>query len=75
MLERALGIEEQHFGKSNPALASTLTKLANLHVDLKLTVSAKELLERALDIQEKHHGSDSAEVLFVSFAGNHYCSS
>ena len=62
LLERALAIDEPHYGQDHPEVAVTLTNLANAHGDLGNYQTAKEMLERALAIQETHFGKDHPQV-------------
>ena len=52
LLERALKIKEQHYGKEHPSVAVTLTNLASAHGSLGEYSQQKDLLERALKIKE-----------------------
>ena len=48
LLERALVIQERHYGPEHPQVAITLTNLGIAYGDLGDTARKKELLERAL---------------------------
>ena len=48
LLERALVIQERHYGAEHPEVARTLKNLGNAYGDLGDTKKKKELLERAL---------------------------
>ena len=51
-LERALKIQEEHYGLDHTTVAITLTNLANTYGDLGDALKKQNLLERALKIQE-----------------------
>ena len=48
LLERAITIEEQHYGPNHPEVAITLTNLGNAYGSLGDYPRQKELLERAI---------------------------
>ncbi len=60
--ERALKIQERHYGKDHVEVASTLGNLATAIGALGDAKTAKELLERALVIKEQHYGKNHVEV-------------
>ena len=62
LLERALAINEKHYGPDHWQVAATLGNLANAHGDLGDPRTMKSLLERALAIKEKHYGPDHYQV-------------
>jgi tetratricopeptide (TPR) repeat protein len=62
LLERALSIQEAHYGKNHWHLAATLGSLANAHGSLGDTHQKKALLERALTIKEEHYGKNHWEI-------------
>ena len=51
MLERALEINEQHYGKEHYEVARSLMNLSNAHGDLGNPVMKKEMPERHCQIQ------------------------
>lgn len=53
-LEQAVAIEEEQFGDSSLEVASTLTRLAEVHSSLDNASEARVLLERAFTIYEQH---------------------
>ena len=53
MHERALEINEAHYGESHYQVACTLTNLANAHGALGDPSNKKQLLERALEIKQQ----------------------
>ncbi|WP_341747470.1 tetratricopeptide repeat protein [Candidatus Tisiphia endosymbiont of Dascillus cervinus] len=67
-LERALLIQEKHYGSDHFEVASTLTSLGNTYGILGNPQKQKELLERALMIQEKHYGFEHVNVTLLSAA-------
>jgi tetratricopeptide (TPR) repeat protein len=54
LLERALTINERHYGPDHPEVAPILTKLGNTYGSLGDAQKERELLERALTIQERY---------------------
>jgi tetratricopeptide (TPR) repeat protein len=67
-LERAVGIEEQNFGKSSLEVAITLTRLAEVYSSLENPNKARELLERAFgiyDLQRKKSGEYKRPLEFA----------
>ena len=54
LLERALRINEQHYGKEHPEVAITVFNLGRAHDDLGDLRRAKELVERAFKIWVEH---------------------
>jgi tetratricopeptide (TPR) repeat protein len=62
LLERALTIEENHYGLNHPEVAVTLNNLGDAYGKLGDSQKKRELLERALTINEKHYGPDHPEV-------------
>ena len=67
LLERALRILEQHYGKEHPQVATTLTNLGNAHGSLGDHRQQKDLLERALRIKEQHYGKEHPEVAITVY--------
>ena len=59
LLERALPILQNYYGKDHPQTASTLTYLGNTYAALGDAESAKALLERALVINEYIYGTNN----------------
>jgi tetratricopeptide (TPR) repeat protein len=62
LLERALAINERHYGPDHPNVATILTNLGNAYGSLGDTQKSRELLERALVIDERHYGPDHPKV-------------
>ncbi len=62
LYERALKIEEAHYGKEHPNVAIILGNLGNAYGALGDAKQQKELLERALKIQEAHYGKEHSQV-------------
>jgi len=60
--ERALKIQEQHFGKDHWQVAGTLNNLSNTCGTLGDVPMQKQLLERALKILEQHYGKNHWQV-------------
>ncbi len=60
--ERALRIDEAHYGQDHWQVASTLVNLANAFGALGDAQTKKTLLERALAIKEEHYGKDHWQV-------------
>ena len=60
--ERALVINERHYGPEHPEVAKTLGNLGNAYGDLGDTARQKALLERALVILERHYGPEHPDV-------------
>jgi tetratricopeptide (TPR) repeat protein len=56
LLERALAIDEAHYGKAHYQVASTLTSLGSAYGELGQMNKARDVLERALAIGEAHYG-------------------
>jgi tetratricopeptide (TPR) repeat protein len=56
LLERALTIDERHYGPDHPEVAPTLTNLGSAYGSLGDAQKSRELLERALTIKERHYG-------------------
>ena len=56
--ERALAIDEKHFGKDHVQVAITMNNLAIVFKYLGHYEDARCLYERALAINEKHFGKD-----------------
>ncbi len=52
LLERALAIEERHYGLDHPNVAIILTNLGNAYGSLGDTQKSRDLLERALAIKK-----------------------
>eukprot|EP00971_Amphidinium_carterae_P156540 3103138-Amphidinium_carterae.1 len=61
-LERALRIEESHYGPEHPQVAITLANLGNAYGDLGDASKKRDYLERAMRIQESHYGPEHPEV-------------
>ncbi len=66
--ERALKIEEAHFGPEHPNVASTLGNLGSAYSALGDAKTAKNYYERALKIYEAHYGPEHPNV--ASTLGN-----
>ncbi len=62
LLERALTIQERHYGPDHPKVATTLVNLGSVYGSLGDAQKSRELLERALTINERHYGPDHPEV-------------
>ena len=62
MLQRALKIQETHYGEDHYQVAITLANLAIAHGALGDPTTKKEMLQRALKIKETHYGEDHYEV-------------
>lgn len=62
LLERTLGIKEQHYGREHYKVARTLGNLGSAYGDLDNPEKAKDLLERALVMREEIYGSDHFKV-------------
>eukprot|EP00971_Amphidinium_carterae_P119949 2375941-Amphidinium_carterae.1 len=60
-LERALQIQDPHYGPDHPEVAKTLVNLGNAYGALGDTSKKRDYLERALHIQERHYGPDHPE--------------
>ncbi len=58
-IDRAIMLEELHYGKDHWRVAITLINIGNLHFQSGNELKAKELFERALKIQKLHYGKDS----------------
>ena len=65
LLERALEIQETHYGKDHYEVAAVLTSLGNAYDILGDFVKQKNSLERALKIGEAHYGSNHYQVAKV----------
>lgn len=63
--ERALRIQEKHYGPNHVQVGVTLDNLGIAHTELGNPEYAKELLKRALDIHETHFGSDHVQVAWT----------
>lgn len=61
--ERALVLNEQHYGKDHIEVANTLTHLGYAYRCLGDAKKAKDLLERALMIKERDYGHNDFEVV------------
>ena len=72
MLERALEINEQHYGKEHYEVARTLTNLAIAHGVLG-DLATKEMLEQALKINEQHYRKEhySVAITLTNLANAH----
>ncbi len=62
MLERALTIQERHYGPDHPEVATTLVNLSNAYESFGDAQKKRELLERALTIKERHYGPYHPEL-------------
>merc|ERR1711869_78728 len=62
MLERALRIQEAHYGPEHVGVAKTLVNLANAHGELGDARTKRDMLERALPIIEAHYGPEHVSV-------------
>eukprot|EP00971_Amphidinium_carterae_P350770 6491731-Amphidinium_carterae.2 len=72
-LERALRIQEAHYGPDHPEVAKTLTNLGDADGALGDASKQRDDLERALRIQEAHYGPDHPEVaITLANLGNAY---
>ena len=56
LLERALAIEERHYGSEHVQVALTLNSLGNAYGALGDHEKAKAVLQRALRLMEAHYG-------------------
>jgi hypothetical protein len=65
LLERALVINERHYGLDHPGVAATLTSLGHAYGSLGDAQKHRELLERALAIKEKYYGLDHPNVAVI----------
>ena len=65
LLQRALAIQQAHYGDHHIELAATLGNLGTAHGALGGIHQARQLLERALVIQERHYGSEHVEVAMM----------
>jgi len=63
--ERALNIQEAHFGPNHVQVAVTLDNLGIAHTELGNPEYAKELLQRSLHIAESHFGKDHVQVAWT----------
>lgn len=63
--ERALRIQEAHYGRNHVQVAVTLDNLGIAYTELGNPEQAKELLERALAIHETHFGRDHVQVAWT----------
>lgn len=63
--ERALRIQEAHFGPNHVQVAVTLDNLGIAHTELGNPEYAKQLLTRALQIHEAHFGRDHVQVAWT----------
>ena len=71
--ERALIIDERHYGVEHVEVTPTLNNLGNAYGDLADTKKQKELLEQALVIQERHYGAEHPVVaITLNNLGNAY---
>eukprot|EP00971_Amphidinium_carterae_P205667 4081424-Amphidinium_carterae.1 len=61
-LERALRIEESHYGPEHPNVASAVTNLGSAYELLGNPHKSRDYLERALRIKERHYGSEHPSV-------------
>jgi Tfp pilus assembly protein PilF len=72
-LQRALAINEKHYGPYHLEVAITLTNLGVSYGDMGNNTKKFELLQRALAIEEKHYGHDHPEVaITLNNVGNSY---
>ncbi|WP_374698934.1 tetratricopeptide repeat protein [Wolbachia endosymbiont (group B) of Limnophora tigrina] len=62
LLERALAMQEKHYGSDHFKVVKLLTNLGGAYGALGDHKKQKELLERALAIDKKHYGSDHVQV-------------
>lgn len=62
LYERALKIQEAHYGRDHYQVASTLTNLGNAYGALGETTRKCDLLERALKIQEARYRREHSQV-------------
>jgi tetratricopeptide (TPR) repeat protein len=62
LLERALLIEERHYGSEHPQVAAILTDLGVVYGALGDAHKGKEVIERALLIKERHYGPDHPQI-------------
>jgi hypothetical protein len=67
VLERALAIQEAHYGADHVEVAATLGNLGNAYGALGDAAKQKALLERALVIQEADYGADHVKVAVTKF--------
>lgn len=62
LLERALAISEDHYGKNHPLVAVVLTRLSCACGALGDVSRQKELLLQALDIKKRYYGEDHSRL-------------
>jgi hypothetical protein len=73
LLEKALQIDERHYGSDRPEVANTLRLIGNVYGALWDAEKQREFLERALKTEEKHYGSDHPQVaITLIYLGNVY---
>lgn len=65
LLERALYIEEMHYGKDHVQVGLTLDSLGTCYTRLGNPDLAKMILERALDINTKNFGANNVQVAWT----------
>eukprot|EP00971_Amphidinium_carterae_P049398 973402-Amphidinium_carterae.1 len=61
-LERALPMQESHYGPEHPEVARALGNLGNAYGSLGDYTKQRDYLRKALRIQESHHGLEHPEV-------------
>ncbi len=67
--EHALPIFQKAYGRKHPLVATVLSNLGKIWLDLGDSTQSKGLLEEALAIQEEIYGPDHCEVSYCSNAG------
>eukprot|EP00971_Amphidinium_carterae_P023936 472163-Amphidinium_carterae.1 len=74
-LERALRIDESHYGPEHPAVAVTLTQLGNAHGALGDAAKHRVYLERALRIEESRYGQEhpNVAIMLANLGVAHWC--
>jgi Tfp pilus assembly protein PilF len=65
LLEQALLIKEEHYGKDHVELAATLANLGCAYTELGETKQARELFERALSMLTKNYHEEHPHIIFV----------
>ena len=73
-MERAMAIREAALGAEHPQVASTMTSLGGLLVEIGDTAAARPLYERAVTVLETSVGPEHADVAAAlnGLAGLHH---